>query len=160
VLSGGNPRVYETAAWGESHHVPAFSPGIGPQTPGFAPGRPGTSARTRGVLPDPVEPGGKAARGGAKLVAAIVAHEEDAVTTALTQVMQRERTDLHAAHERLEVVPLLPGLPCPSGWPATRSKRGKPVIMTSYWPEGCYESEPTRHRHARVWEGTQTLGVR
>jgi hypothetical protein len=48
----------------------------------------------------------EAARVLAKLVAAIVAHGEGDVTTALTQVMQRERTDLHVVRERLEAVPL------------------------------------------------------
>ena len=48
----------------------------------------------------------EAARVVAKLVAAIVAHGEGDVTTALTQVMQCEGADLHAVHKRLEVVPL------------------------------------------------------
>jgi len=48
----------------------------------------------------------EAARVVATLVAAIVAHGEGAVTTALTQVMQGEGADLHAVHERLEAVPL------------------------------------------------------
>jgi len=47
-----------------------------------------------------------AARVIAKLVAAIVAYGEGAVTTALMQVMQSERTDLHAVRERLEALPL------------------------------------------------------
>jgi transposase len=48
----------------------------------------------------------EAARVVAKLIAAIVAHGEGDVTTALTQVMQRERPDLHAVRERLEALPL------------------------------------------------------
>jgi hypothetical protein len=47
-----------------------------------------------------------AARVVATLVAAIVAHGEGRVTTALTQVMPHERTDLHAVRERLEALPL------------------------------------------------------
>jgi transposase len=50
----------------------------------------------------------EAARVVAKLVAAIVAHGEGEVTTALTQVMQSERPALHTVHERLEA------LPCPT----------------------------------------------
>jgi hypothetical protein len=48
----------------------------------------------------------EAARVVTTLVAAIVAHGAGAVTTALTQVLQREQADLHAVHERLEAVPL------------------------------------------------------
>jgi hypothetical protein len=48
----------------------------------------------------------EAARGVAKLVAAIVAHGEGPVTTALTQMMQSERAHLHVVRERLEAVPL------------------------------------------------------
>ena len=48
----------------------------------------------------------EAARVVAKLVAAIVAHGEGAVTTALTQVMPHEGADLHAVREQLEAVPL------------------------------------------------------
>jgi transposase len=48
----------------------------------------------------------EAARVLAKLVAALVAHGEGDITTALTQVMQRERADLHVVRERLEAVPL------------------------------------------------------
>lgn len=48
----------------------------------------------------------EAARVVAQLVAAIVAHGEADVTTALRQVMQREKAALHAVHERLEAVPL------------------------------------------------------
>jgi hypothetical protein len=48
----------------------------------------------------------EAARVVAKRVAAIVAHGEGDVTTALTQVRQSERTDLHAVRERLEALPL------------------------------------------------------
>ncbi|HEY7490123.1 MAG TPA: IS21 family transposase [Candidatus Tectomicrobia bacterium] len=48
----------------------------------------------------------EAARVLAKLVAAIVAHDEGDVTAALTQVMQCERADLHVVRERLEAVPL------------------------------------------------------
>jgi transposase len=48
----------------------------------------------------------EAARVVAKLIAAIVAHGEGKVTTALTQVMQRESIDLHVVRERLEAVPL------------------------------------------------------
>jgi hypothetical protein len=47
-----------------------------------------------------------AARVGAKLLAAIVAHGEGDVTTALTQVMQSESADLHVVRKRLEAVPL------------------------------------------------------
>src|SRR5499427_1321594 len=48
----------------------------------------------------------EAARVVAKLVAAIVAHGEGAVTTTLTQGMQREEADLHPVHAQLEAVPL------------------------------------------------------
>jgi repressor of nif and glnA expression len=48
----------------------------------------------------------EAARVVAKLVAAIVAHGEGAVTTALTQVIQSASADLHGVRERLEAVPL------------------------------------------------------
>jgi transposase len=48
----------------------------------------------------------EAARVVAKLVAAIVAHGEGDVTTALTQVMQGEGAALHTVHERLEAVHL------------------------------------------------------
>jgi hypothetical protein len=48
----------------------------------------------------------EAARVVAKLLAAIVAHGEGDVTTALTQVMQSERADLHVVRKRLEAVPL------------------------------------------------------
>src|SRR5262249_59367244 len=48
----------------------------------------------------------EAARVVAQLVAAIVAHGEGVVTTALTQVIQSERADLHVVRERLEAVPL------------------------------------------------------
>ena len=48
----------------------------------------------------------EAARVVAKLVATIVAHGEGNGTTALTQVRQSERADLHGVHERLGTVPL------------------------------------------------------
>jgi transposase len=48
----------------------------------------------------------EAARVVAKLVAAIVAHGAEAVTAALTPVMQRERADLQVVRERLEALPL------------------------------------------------------
>jgi len=48
----------------------------------------------------------EAARVVAKLIAAIVAHGEGDVTTALTQVMQGEGAALHMVRERLEAVPL------------------------------------------------------
>jgi hypothetical protein len=48
----------------------------------------------------------EAARVVAKLIAAIVAHGEGGVTTALTQVMQGEGADLHRVRERLEALPL------------------------------------------------------
>ena len=48
----------------------------------------------------------EAARVVAKLIAAIVAHGEGDVTTALTQMMQGEGADLNMGRERLEAVPL------------------------------------------------------
>jgi hypothetical protein len=36
----GETRVYVKQPRGKSYHVPALSPGTGPETPGFAPGRP------------------------------------------------------------------------------------------------------------------------
>jgi hypothetical protein len=48
----------------------------------------------------------EAARVVAKRIAAIVAHGEEAITAALTPVMQRERADLQAVGERLEALPL------------------------------------------------------
>jgi hypothetical protein len=48
----------------------------------------------------------EAARVFAKIVAAIVAHGEDKITVALTQVMHGKSADLHTVHEKLEAIPL------------------------------------------------------
>ena len=67
----------------------------------------------------------EAARVVAKLVAAIVAHGEGAVTTALTQVMQSERADLHVVRERLEAVPLPTRIPVPERLAGYEVEAGK-----------------------------------
>jgi hypothetical protein len=66
-----------------------------------------------------------AARVVAKLGAAMVAYGEGDVTTALTQVRQSERTDLHAVRERLEALPLPPQIAVPEGLAGYKVAAGK-----------------------------------
>ena len=66
-----------------------------------------------------------AARVVAKLGAAMVAYGEGDVTTALTQVMQSERTDLHAGRERLEALPLPTQIAVPEGLAGYKVEAGK-----------------------------------
>jgi hypothetical protein len=78
----------------------------------------------------------EAARVVAKLVAAIGAHGEGAVTTTLTQVMQREEADLHTVHARLAAVPLPTCIAVPERWAGYEVEAGKASDYDCLWAGG------------------------
>jgi hypothetical protein len=79
----------------------------------------------------------EAARVLAKLIAAIVAHGDEAVTAVLTPVMQCERADLQTVCERLEVLPLPTRIAVPEPLAGYEVEAGKAsdydVLLAGGW---------------------------